>query len=263
MLLLKTVSFSEDIQKTYVTEGIQAALDEEKVKNGYRIVIYAGDEINIIVKAKDAFACAKKYLDYLKEKEGESACAGISVFHSHAPYYDAYRIAEEACESGKQMMKKLSENGKELRTAAFIDFHIGQGATGTSLDDIRERENGDGIISRPWMMWKKDNDNVDTSACTAYKDVKKVIELFNKIGRGNVKGLATAAKKGNVALEFELERIYAHQSDSDKEKCKNNWEDLEKLGEEQRRKIVYDVSIAYDLWFDKEELNAGSSKEGQ
>ena len=55
----------------------------------FRIVVSAGDEINFIVKAKDAFKAAKDYLDYLKLENDASACAGIAVFHSHSPLYQS------------------------------------------------------------------------------------------------------------------------------------------------------------------------------
>lgn len=242
---------SENIQKIYVDDGIKAAL--KSIDSKHRIVVYAGDEINFIVKAKEAFSCAVNYLNYLKAFDRESSCAGISVFHSHSPYSDAYRIAEEACESGKQKMKALG-----LSCAAFVDYHIGQGAVGISLDKIREHDNY-GVISRPWLMWCKD-DRKEASDCTWYEndkgnttnkiDISTVVSLFNKIGRSNIKGLADAAKKGDIYLEMELRRIKAHQSDEEREKCMAEWERLEKA--DNKRNIIYDIVIAYDLWFCKD-----------
>ncbi len=106
---------SETVQNIFVKEGIEKAFDFSKEKadanelDKLRLVVSAGDEVNFIVTAKKAFGCAQRYLKHLESIEGEdnSACAGIAVFHSHAPYADAYRIAEDACESGKQKMKEL------------------------------------------------------------------------------------------------------------------------------------------------------------
>lgn len=232
--------FSAEIQETYVEKGINSALKD--VDKSFRIVVSAGDEINFIVKAKDAFKCAYNYLEDLKyNNKSASACAGISVFHSHAPYADAYRIAEEACESGKKLMKE-----KEMSCASLIDFHIGQGATGISLEYIRDKDNAEGV-SRPWLIWSKDNVNY-SSDVTCFDTIEKIITMFNELGRGNVKGLAAAAKEGKTALELELKRIYAHQSDDFKKNHKKDWEDLLKLSN--KEKTIYDIAIAYDLWFD-------------
>ena len=68
-------------------------------------MVFAGDEINLICNARDAYDIAKTYLKGLHQvswkdsTEPCSACAGIAIFHSHAPYAQAYKIAEECCES--------------------------------------------------------------------------------------------------------------------------------------------------------------------
>ena len=251
--------FSEETQTMYVDEGTKHALkDVSNEENSFRIVVSAGDEINFIVKAKDAFSCAENYLNYLKEEDGNnSACAGIAVFHSHSPYSDAYRIAEEACESGKQKMKKAN-----LETAAFIDFHICQGATGTSLDTIREEENGT-IISRPWMMWCKEK----TSApLTHYKEVKDLIDYLNNFSRTNIKGLANAAKESKAALQMELDRMFGHSTKKSDVKIKEDYKTIrKKLNDEKDdlvRSIIYDISISYDLWFTAKKENEGDDKNG-
>ncbi len=235
--------FSETIQKTYVEEGIKAALgtDINSVED-FRVIVSAGDEINFVVKAKDAFDCAMRYLSKLRESDDASACAGISVFHSHASYADAYRIAEEACESGKRKMKEM-----KLSRASFIDFHIAQGAYGVSLESIRDRENGT-IISRPWYIWG--DMDVDGFTVTKYEDVKRMASLFNKYARSNIKGLAKTARKSLAELDLELKRIRAHASITDEEDNRE-WDWLDNLGRERkeyRRNLIYDISISYDLW---------------
>lgn len=241
--------FSQSIQETYVTEGVEKAL-EGIDENRFRIVVSAGDEINFIVNAHDAFKCATQYLDYLKEKDqSASSCAGIAVFNSHAPYADVYRLAEEACESGKKKMKELG-----VDNAAFIDFHVCQGAIGLSLDRIRKEENGK-IISRPWMMWNRTKFKKSDVCVTDYHIVEKIKKVIFRFSRSNVKGLLSAAKESKVALLMELNRMYGHLKKEEKAKLETEWG---KLKEELKndddknpviRSIIYDISLAYDLWF--------------
>ncbi len=236
-------SFSEEIQKVYVEDGTKEALKGVP----FRIVVSAGDEINFIVNAHDAFACAKGYLEYLKSRDNASACAGIAVFHSHAPYSDVYRIAEEACESGKQKMKAV-----DLDEAAFIDFHICQGAIGTSLEKIREKEMEGIKCSRPWMMWEK-GDSKQCQDMTDYEnDILPAFNFIDHFGRSNIKGLATAAKESGVALKMEINRMHAHapkeEKNDDRENEKENMSKRLDSEEEKMRGIIYDISISYDLW---------------
>lgn len=252
--------FSDEIQRIYVDEGLKRALEPVNNDDSFRVIVSAGDEINFIVKAKDAFSCAKNYLDYLKDigKDGgekASACAGIAVFHSHAPYADAYRIAEEACESGKKRMKET-----ELQTACFVDFHICQGAIGVSLEQIRCDENGgENNLSRPWLVWSDDSD-VKTDKITEYETIERVVSILEQFSRSNVKGLATASKKGDVEMTMELNRMYSHLSNEKKDIIKDYWKWLTtKLDAGVRRRLLYDVSIAYDLWFDRKGHNSKDS----
>ena len=233
--------FSEKIQRIYVDEGTKAAFEGKDIKSAYRVVVSAGDEINFIVKAKEAFSCAKNYLEKLSECDDASACAGISVFNSHSPYSDAYRIAEETCESGKKLMKE-----NHLSCASLIDFHLGQGVTGVSLEEIRRKDNADGIISRPWVIWNKDA-NSKSTGLVDYKDVERIVCLLNQLGRSNVKGLAGAAKEGTVSLDLELKRIFAHQSEEFQTNNKDEWNWLN--AHPKKQSLLYDISIAYDLWF--------------
>ena len=71
------------------------------------------------------------------------------------------------------------------------------------------------------------------------------------MGRSNVKGLATVAKDSLAALKLDLKRIEAHMNEKNREKLHQLAEkgiDIDKLSEEQRR-LIYDLSTSYDLWF--------------
>lgn len=253
--------FSDDIQRTYVENGIRNALSGIEIKDSsYRIVVSAGDEINFIVNAHDAFKCTMKYFDSLKEGDRASACAGIAVFNSHAPYADAYRIAEEACESGKQKMKELG-----LNNACFVDFHFCQGTIGVSLEKIREKENGD-VISRPWLVWKDDpvesSDQKDMNhpksepedkekRFTDFQDIRRIINILQDFGRSNVKNLMHAALTSETDLNMELNRMFAHLEDEKKPKIQAEWKWMSDYWN--KRQALYDIVLGFDMWFDRDD----------
>ncbi|HCT93102.1 MAG TPA: hypothetical protein DF613_17210 [Lachnospiraceae bacterium] len=240
--------FSARIQKEYVDdrkEAIDTALREKNGVGGKasqrRFVVYAGDEMSFICKARDALDTVRAYFRDLPKED--SACAGIAIFHSHAPYIEAYRIAEECCESGKAFMKKRGE-----KNTCYIDFHYCQGGLGMSLDVIRERESG-GMLSKPWL-WRDADKEIGKEArekIVSMEKVEQVVADLNRLGsRTNVKGLAEAAKSSLAAFDMEMSRIKAHQTEEIQKKIQYTFDDLS--GEE-RRKLVYDIVLVYDLWF--------------
>lgn len=242
----KLRNFSNEIQKNYVDDPrqkIKEKLEEKETKDRkrHRFVVYAGDEINFICNAHDAFDLAATYLNSLPDDC--SACAGITIFHSHAPYADAYRIAEECCENAKKTMKK-KENEEKLANASLIDFHYCQGAIGSSLESIREQEVGM-LTSKPWLVKKEEG-------FVTLEHIEAMRRFLNLIGHSNVKGLLEPAMRGAKELELELARIKSAQKENEREKIFGIYEGIG-LNEEQKRCLVYDMVTVYDLWFKTKE----------
>lgn len=236
--------FSAEIQKYYIDERIRDvdAILEKKKKGNRRFVVYAGDEITFICNARYAYEIATEYLKKLAGDESaktpRTSCAGIAIFHSHTPFAEAYRIAEECCESGKQLMKK-----EGIANALLIDFHYCQGAIGTSLENIREQEENEDL-SRPWFIGK---DGLVLGKYVSDQVVEEMKLQLQKAGRSNIKNLLSSAKKSEADFLMELERIKAHQSEKGLDFSLKG-----KLSEAMQRKLIYDMVIVYDLWFEQQ-----------
>lgn len=260
-------NFSAEIQKHYITDRIRDvdALLSEKENEKRRFVIYAGDEVTFICNARNAYDVAVEYLTKLAESSEEetprTSCAGIAVFHSHAPFPEAYRIAEECCESGKKLMKE-----QKIEHASLIDFHYCQGAFGTSLEEIRREEETEDS-SRPWFVnrfggqHKAGKPELIDGKYVSCEVVQMMQEMLNRAGRSNIKNLALSAKKSAADFKSELERICAHQLEK-KKKIDFSLDGL--LNDEMQRKLIYDMVIVYDIWFDREETkDENADPEGQ
>lgn len=249
-------NFSAEIQKHYITDRIRDvdALLSEKENGKRRFVIYAGDEVTFICNARNAYDVAVEYLTKLAESPAEgttrTSCAGIAIFHSHAPFTEAYRIAEECCESGKKLMKE-----EKIEHASLIDFHYCQGAFGTSLEEIRKEEETEDS-SRPWFVnciggqHKAGKAELIDGKYVSCGIVQMMREMLNRAGRSNIKNLALSAKKSAADFKSELERIRAHQLDKEK---KIDFSLGGLLNDEMQRKLIYDMVIVYDIWFDRKE----------
>jgi hypothetical protein len=278
--------FSKKIQKTFIDDRKvdMLKIDETKFsdKKNYksRILIGAGDEMTIICKADESYETIKEYLS--KIPSPYSSCAGAAIFHSHTPFADAYRIAEQCCEDTcKNYMKK---NG--LTLANLMDFEYCQGGIGFSLKDIRE-ENGDDNNSRPWLVESKVEENGMTpdepmeneemppweegkaeekisnnEKISKLKDLlslQKVEDFHTKLsllGRTNIKGLAVPVSLSETALRTELRRIIAHMSKDKKEKMgfKSDADIVEYFVE--NKKLLKDLVRMYDMGY-------GKAKEGE
>ena len=280
--------FSKKIQKTFIDDRKKDMLKEDKDKKHYRsrILIGAGDEMTIICRADESYEIIKEYLS--KIPSPYSSCAGAAIFHSHTPFSDAYRIAEQCCEDTcKNYMK---ENG--LTLANLMDFEYCQGGIGFKLSDIR-KENGDDDNSRPWLV----ESNVEEKTSYHYKPVKnknlppwekgkateeadnkKIIEKLKEdklltlgdvedfhtklsfLGRSNIKGLAIPVSLSESALRTELRRIIAHMS-KDKKEGMGFESDIESVEYFiNNKKLLKDLVRMYDTGYGKakeeEEENA-------
>lgn len=247
--------FSAQIRKNYVDDRIKdidAMLDQKYETRGRaegrrRTIVAAGDEVTVICNARDALNVAKAYLQGLKEG---SSCVGIAIFHSHAPYADAYRLAKGCCESGKRFMRE-----RGLDKACLLDFHYCQGATGISLEAIRKRELQGISPSRPWLFDGFSRDRPE-GFFYSVELAEEMAETLRKLGRSSVKGLLGAALNGPADLEMELERINAHRAEPEDFTLRG------KLGNQQKRRLLYDMVLVYDLWFREEGRRRKWSMEG-
>ena len=284
--------FSKKIQKTFIDDRKKDMLKEDEKQSSdkkhfrSRILIGAGDEMTIICRADESYEIIKEYLS--KIPSPYSSCAGAAIFHSHTPFSDAYRIAEQCCEDTcKNYMK---ENG--LTLANLMDFEYCQGGIDFKLSDIR-KENGDNDNSRPWLV----ESNIEEKTSYHYKPVKnknlppwekgkateeadnkKIIEKLkgdnlltlgdvedfhtklSLLGRSNIKGLAIPVSLSESALRTELRRIIAHMSKDKKEIVgfKSDIESVEYFIN--NKKLLKDLVRMYDTGYGKakeeEEENA-------
>ena len=197
----------------------------------------AGDEITFICNARLAFELAKEYLESVNKK-GYSSCAGICVFHSHTPFSDAYRIAEECCESAKYKCREYDGE------TSWIDFQYCQSGINSSLETIRKHEGRD-KISRPWVITGLEE--IDDKGVVGLSEIELMKNKLNnpKIGRNNVKSLLEHAFDSEASFENEKGKIIAHHS------LAQNYFDIDGLNPETSKKLVYDMVLIYDVWFDK------------
>lgn len=226
--------FSENTNRDFVENPIKAiesrlsslynkAEDtKEKRRYLYRKIISGGDEITIVCNAHAVPDILEAYFETLTKESENSACAGVAVFHSHAPFADVYEIAEQCCEMGKKQSHLAGNESKN-----YIDFHYCHAGITNSLDAIRGRQEAK-FTARPYEY------------SSTWKEFCQYGNLLSRINRSDVKALAEAIVKGDSYYKSELRRIQS------REKIGSIDENDPKI-----KSFIFDIAIVYDLWFSK------------
>ena len=227
-------------------EGKGSAAEKLAAKyKGYRVIIDHGDEITIVCNAHAAPLAVDAYFKAIAESEYK-ACCGMAFCHSHDPFSEVYRIAEECCESGKKYNRRTQREamqglvGQEARNAAgkanasYVDFHFCRsGITGT-LDQIREAQEAP-FTARPYEVGR---------TYEQFLRVGEMLEGSNKIQRSDVKELGRAILKGDSWYRLEYERLKA------KDPAAFGKGAIESVvqDKELRKRILFDVCSMWDVF---------------
>lgn len=207
----------------YLAEKRETAA--EKNRYLYRRVISGGDEITLVCSAFIVPQILDVYFRTLSGSVGNSACAGVAVFHSHAPFSEVYKIAEECCESGKSEAHKPENKGKN-----YIDFHFCHSGITNNLDTLRSEQ---GILTIPYEV------------STEWKEFKDFAESIKPIGRSRIKDLGLAAAQGESSYRIALAEVLSRYP---KVKAPEDNSQTEK-----QMRLISDAALMWDIWFGGDE----------
>ncbi len=214
-----------------ITKVLRKKYNEEKNEKKkkyylFRPVISGGDEITIVCNAHAVPLILETYFKELTTNGKNSACAGVAVFHSHDPFADVYEITEQSCEMGKKESHKAGNENNN-----YIDFHYCHSGITNDLETIREKQEGM-YTARPYEFstsWKK------------FCDLGRMLKSAN---RSDVKMLGESVVKGDSYYKSALRMI----------KSRNKLENIDEK-DETLKKMIYDISVVFDLWFGGEEIS--------
>lgn len=209
-----------------------ASDEKEKKKYLFRKIISGGDEITIVCNAHTVPEILETYFDKLTSESDNSACAGVAIFHSHAPFADVYKIAEECCEMGKKKSHLEENAGKN-----YIDFHYCHAGITNSLEAIRDIQEKN-YTARPYEYsesWKEFLRLGKLLATKSSDSDKKILT------RSDIKILGEAIVNGESYYKEEMRRIASRDKGGSLAELFEN--------EDKIKKILFDISIVYDLWF--------------
>ena len=193
----------------------------EKNRYIYRRVISGGDEITLVCSAFIVPEILDVYFRALSNSKGNSACAGVAIFHSHAPFSEVYKIAEECCERGKEEAHKKENAGK-----SYIDFHFCHSGITNDLETLRNEQ---GILTVPY------------GASSEWKEFIDFGNSIKPLGRSRIKELGMAAfrSEGNYRIKLAevRSRVSAIEMPKDEAQLKK------------QIRMISDAASVWDIWF--------------
>jgi uncharacterized short protein YbdD (DUF466 family) len=115
-----------------------------------------GDDTTLVICGRFALDFAARLLREIENRpdpfgkgKKPAACAGVVIFHSHYPFSEAYKLAEELCSNAKKPSRDPEYSG------SYIDFHLHQSGNVASLSRLRDMQYKVGvntILRRPWRI---------------------------------------------------------------------------------------------------------------
>jgi len=234
-------------------------------ENYLRKIILAGDDITFVCTAKYAISLVELFVVALKDSvlfdefedvernlaaNGFTVCAGIAFMHSHFPFSEAYKIAEQCCENAKKTAKQERQKHCGI-IGNWVDFQICKDLQAVNLEKCRESNyrlsNGEYLLKRPYYM-PFVNQNVKAFTDMNIKNKSYSIAVLkeqlqyilgqkgdSKLMKSDLKEIRNTYTLGSDAVEellvFLESRNKTLPSDAFDEEKKANWYDALELYE--------------------------------
>ena len=236
--------FTEKTARVFAGNGRSAVeqLAQKKQADGskhamVRFLICDGDDVTFVCNARYALDYTKEYLKAVQKEQGYSSCAGICIFHSHYPFYMAYDMAEQACDSAK---KKMRGDKAESPDESWIDFHYVHSGLNGDLNALRESQHTQKRMARPLSLGRTAANGADS-----VEMLDRLADLLHrlKVTRGNIKALGAALEADQQLGKNELTRIQ-YRTPGLEEEMNEITKNRELL-----LKLFYDLYEIYDLWY--------------
>lgn len=135
-----------------------------------RPVLLGGDDLTFVCDGRIALDLAAAALREFEKNPiphpGEggtaktlTACAGVALVKSHAPFHRSYDLAESLCASAKRKRREVNER-QHLETRCWLDWQIGPARPSETVEDLRTRKyKRDLHTMRPYPLVSFDDRN--------------------------------------------------------------------------------------------------------
>ena len=232
---------TKDAFREAVTAARRPAAPEEVPTGWVLPIVVGGDDVTAIMDARLAFDTIVRFLARFEELSAEpevasllemlwedsgapgtalsgfTGAAGVAFVKPHHPFSDAYRLAEELCESAK-----LLKNVDGVARGA-LDFHVLHDSVGRPLRDLRADQITDDTEGRrlrrwagPYLVGAPVTGHAERHVSRlkdAAKEMRATAESAAVLPPGSAHRLRAALVAGGTAIDREREQVEAWHDD--------------------------------------------------
>jgi len=213
LLAPKNLQWDDKERRYKIGDKVPVPLDDDGTERlPFRPIVFGGDDVTFVCEGRLGLPLAAHYLSRLAEEtlpDGDPlyARAGIAIVKTHYPFARAYALADELCDSAKELIR---EADRQTRRVTALDWHFAVTGLVQPLKQLRQRQYtvaGGSLLLRPlrlapiapneWRSWDVFSDIVEEF--DSHKDWA---------GRRNkVKALREALRAGPDAVRLFLRNL--------------------------------------------------------
>lgn len=251
-------SFSASVEKA-TTLALKKALqplmesmvDHKENILPFRILVCAGDDVTLLLKAKDAITFAGDYLQAFEEESGRqfqqagiasdglsklTACAGLVFCHHKFPFAQAYELCESLCKYAKE------KTSREASALAF--YRITTGTSGDYKNILNEELSTTEGIELTQMPYLTGDNSIKGLPLMA--DLLALRESMQHLPKSALRSLIDEIYISSTSAENALDRMQSVINE--REKGKKSISDIFASFEEALRKLTNTKLPQSALW---------------
>jgi len=135
-------AYEDEIFKNKLNLNFQ----EQPIPLYIRPLVLDGDDVTFVVDGRIGVPTAEEFLKQISKEKITldntdiplSACAGVAIVKSHFPFYRAYQLALDLCDSAKTKGKLIAaQKGNQNDVGNWLDYHIVHSGVTVQLNKLR------------------------------------------------------------------------------------------------------------------------------
>ncbi|MDR1321967.1 MAG: hypothetical protein LBK56_11165 [Gracilibacteraceae bacterium] len=206
-------------------------------------LIRDGDDITFVIGGRFAIDFATRLLREIERQpdpfgngNAPYACAGVVIFHSHYPFSEAYKLAEELCASAKKSSRDCA--------GSYIDFHLHQSGNVAGLQRLRERQymvDRKTILRRPWRI-TAGSENARPNFKWFEGNARAITKMLrnSKIARNKIKAVRNEIGAGDGAAKLAINQL--------RDARLPTFPPLQEDGDRSKYAALFDILELYDTY---------------
>lgn len=167
-----------------------------------RPIVFGGDDVTFVCHGRLGLALAARYLERfaaqrLPDDQPLSACAGVAIVHTRAPFSRAYQMADELCRSAKGRSRKREGT-------SWLDAHVALDSLGEPLDQVRRRRYARADARLDWRPWQVAPEGEDGSP---WSEFVKLVSTASALSATQRRYLMDSLAAGDAAARTALSHL--------------------------------------------------------